>query len=58
MFLHIQSTAKTLTGDNVELARTGLEESQVPEAIEQIIEELLAGLEDRVWSTNQSLVSS
>jgi hypothetical protein len=49
LFLNIfHSPGKTLTGEEVETHETGLLESDVPEAIEQILEELLQSLEDKV----------
>ncbi|KAJ2930914.1 hypothetical protein H1R20_g6182, partial [Candolleomyces eurysporus] len=38
---------KTLTGEEVETHETGLQESDVPQEIEQILEELLQSLEDK-----------
>ena len=44
----LNSSGKTLSGDEIEVHETRLHESDVPEEIEQVLEELLQSLEDKV----------
>ena len=46
--IYFTPPGKTLTGEEAETQETGLLESDVPEEIEQILEELLQSLEDKV----------
>lgn len=46
--LYLICLGRTLEGDELELRKANLEESEVPAEIEVILEELLSGLEDKV----------